>query len=96
MAVSFGALILIKAFNYWKIFNAVLLVGHVVPSDLAWSKSSDDCLKDLRWPSLKSCHDYFSVSLLYDIIHKKIAIKFNDFCSVVSSASYYSTFADNH
>ena len=28
-----------------------------------WSKSSADCIKDLKWPSFKVCHDYFPSGL---------------------------------
>ena len=55
------------------------------PSVFSWTKSSDQCLEQLRWPSLKSRRDYLSVNLLYDIINNKIAVKFSDFCSFVSS-----------
>ena len=48
--------------------------------------SSDQCLNLLGWPSLKLRRGYLSVNLLYDIIiNSKIAIKFSDFCSFVSS-----------
>ena len=57
------------------------------PSMFSWTKSSDQCLEQLRWPSLKSRHDYLSVNLLYDIINNKIAVKFSDFCSFVSSCT---------
>jgi len=52
-----------------------------------WSKLSDQCLDELGWPSLKSRRDYLSVSLLYDIIHNKVAINLNNFCSFVSSCT---------
>jgi len=52
-----------------------------------WTKSSDQCLDELGWPSLKSRCDYLSVGLLYDIIHNKVAINLNNFCSFVSSCT---------
>ena len=36
-----------------------------------WSKSSDDCLNSLRWPSLTDCCNYLSVSTLYDILNNR-------------------------
>ena len=57
------------------------------PSVFLWTKSSDQCLEQLRWPSLKSRRDYLSVNLLYDIINNRIAVKFNDFCSFVTSCT---------
>ena len=62
------------------------------PSISTWTKPSDQCLEELGWPSLKSHHDYLSVSLLYDIIHNKITVKFNDFCSFVYSCTRYHSF----
>ena len=56
------------------------------PSVFSWTKSSDQCLEQLRWPSLKSRRGYLSVNLLYDIINNKIAVKFSDFCSFMSSS----------
>ena len=48
------------------------------PSVFSWTKSYDQCLNLLGWPSLILRHDYLSVNLLYDI-NSKIAIKFSDF-----------------
>jgi len=39
------------------------------PSVFAWTKSSDKCLEELGWPSLKTCCNYISICLLYDIIY---------------------------
>ena len=55
---------------------------------LSWIMSSDDCLRQLEWPSLKLSRDFLSVNLLYDIIFNKIAIKFSDFCSFFSRARW--------
>ena len=39
------------------------------PSTFQWSKSSDECLKELGWPSLKKRHDYACIAMLYSIMH---------------------------
>ena len=54
---------------------------------LSWtmSRSSDDCLRQLEWPSLKLC--FLSVNKLYDIISNEITIKISDFCSFVTSCT---------
>jgi len=57
------------------------------PSVFCWSKSSDQCLHQLGWPSLGLRREYLLVNLLDDIIHNKIAIKLSDFCSFVSSCT---------
>ena len=57
------------------------------PSMLSWTMSSDDCLRQLEWPSLKLRRDFLSVNLLYNIISNKIVIKFSDFCSFASSCT---------
>ena len=46
------------------------------PSVFSWTKSLDQlCLYLLGWPSLSLHRDYLSVTLLYDIINNKIAVK---------------------
>ena len=44
---------------------------------LKWSKSSATCIRELRWPSLKVRRNYFSVWLLYSILHKTTSIDFS-------------------
>ena len=57
------------------------------PSEFSWTKSSDQCLHQLRLPSLKLQCKYLSVNLLYDIIKNKITVKLSDFCSFESSCT---------
>ena len=65
----------------------MLLVGYAVASEIhLFLLSSDQCLDELGWPSLKSRRDYLSVSLLYDI-HNKVTINLKNFCSFVSSCT---------
>ena len=35
-----------------------------------WSKSSADCIRELKWPSLKVRRDYFSTWTLYSILRE--------------------------
>jgi len=44
-----------------------------------WSKSSDDCVSELKWPSLQSRRHFLSLSVLYDIWKGRTAINFNDY-----------------
>ena len=31
------------------------------PSSYCWTKSTDDCLAELKWPSIHQCHVYFTI-----------------------------------
>ena len=48
------------------------------PSSYCWSKSLDDCLKELKWPSIHQCHTYFSICQVHDIFHNRNSISFSD------------------
>ena len=39
------------------------------PSSYCWSKSSDDCLQELKWPCIHQRHIYFSICQLHEILH---------------------------
>ena len=39
------------------------------PSSYCWTKSSDDCLVELKWPSIHQHHVYLSVCQVLDILH---------------------------
>ena len=49
------------------------------PISRKWSKSSDDCLNSLRWPSLTDRRNYLSVSTLYDILNNRTSLSFHDY-----------------
>ena len=49
------------------------------PISRKWSKSSDDCLNSLRWPSLTDRRSYLSVSTLYDILNNRTSLNFHDY-----------------
>ena len=35
----------------------------------SWTKSSDECITELKWPSIHQHHLYFSISQVHDILH---------------------------
>ena len=47
-------------------------------SSYCWSKSSDDCLKELNWPSIHQRHIYFSICQVHDILHNRHCVSFSD------------------
>ena len=58
------------------------------PMQNRWSKSSDDCLHELCWPTLSSRRNYLSVSMIYDILHGRYnSLNFSDYCSFNSSST---------
>ena len=58
------------------------------PMQNRWSKSSDDCLHELYWPTLSSHRNYLSVSMMYDILHGRYnSLNFSDYCSFNSSCT---------
>ena len=46
------------------------------PSNRRWTKSSDDCLNALQWPTLTQRRNYLSVSMLNDIFHERTSLTF--------------------
>ena len=44
-----------------------------------WTKSSDSCLHQLKWPTLHSRRSFSSISLAHDILHNRISIPFNKY-----------------
>ena len=39
------------------------------PCSYSWSKSSDECITELKWPSIHQRHVYFSICQVHDILH---------------------------
>jgi len=64
-----------------------VVAGGIPLSFLGLAKSSDQCLHQLRLPSLRLQCKYLSVNLLYDIIKDKITVKLSEFCSFEFSCS---------
>ena len=52
------------------------------PITLFWSKSSKVCLRELLWPTLQLCRQYFSILTLYDILHKRYPLNFGHCCTL--------------
>ena len=46
----------------------------------AWSKSTNDCLSELCWPTLETRRTYLCICFLYDILHQRYALSFNSYC----------------
>ena len=83
MPVQFGFSIQLRTLTHWSTFSFELLIGLLVasrwnPSSYCWSKSSVDCLKELKWPSIHQHHTYFSICQVYDIFHNRNSISFSD------------------
>ena len=65
------------------------------PGDLFWgdhlwhdrANSSDFCLQELRWPALQARRNYFSVSFVHDILHKRVSLSFEDHFHFSTSCS---------
>ena len=58
------------------------------PMQNGWSKSSDDCLHELHWPTLSSRRNYLSVFMMYDILYGRYnSLNFSDYCSFNSSCT---------
>ena len=49
------------------------------PRSYQWSKSLDDCISELQWPSLQSRRQFLSLSILYDIWKGRTGITFSDY-----------------
>ena len=43
--------------------------GRWNPCSYSWSKSSDECITELKWPSIHQHHVYFSICQVHDILH---------------------------
>ena len=51
------------------------------PTNRTWTKSSEFCLQELKWPSLRQVRrNYVSIiiSFVHDILHKPVSISFKD------------------
>ena len=55
-----------------------------MPSSYTWSKPSDDCLKELQWPSIHQRHTYFSICQVHDIFHSRNSISFSNYFHISS------------
>jgi len=44
------------------------------PNTYKWSKSSEDCCKELHWPFLSARRVYFCLAIMYDMLHQHISL----------------------
>ena len=43
-----------------------------------WSKSSDDCIQELHWPTIKQRHNYYSICHVHDSLLHRNSLHFHD------------------
>ena len=48
------------------------------PLSYYWSKSSDDCMQELHWPTIKQRHKYFSICHVHDSLHHRSSLPFHN------------------
>ena len=53
-------------------------------SSHCWSKSSDVCVRELKWPPIHRRHTYFSICQVHDIFHNRNCIAFSDYFDLSS------------
>ena len=49
------------------------------PLSYCWSKSSDDCMQELHWPTIKQHHKYFSICHVHDSLHHRSSLPFHNY-----------------
>jgi len=58
------------------------------PISKFWTKSSEECISLLQWPSLETRRVFLCVSFLYDILHKRYSsLSFSSFYVFNSSST---------
>ena len=57
------------------------------PRTYKWSKSSEECCTELSWPSLSTRRKHLSLTIIYDILHHHISLKFSNYFTFSSAAS---------
>ena len=55
-------------------FSVELLAGPLIAGGIhicsySWSKSSDECIKEVKWPSIHQHYVYFTICQVRDILH---------------------------
>ena len=70
-------------------YKTMVLAGFVAADyrTYKWSKSSEECCTELSWPSLSTRRKYLSLTIIYDILHHHISLKFSDYFTFSSAAS---------
>ena len=62
------------------------------PTQKCWSKSSDSCLSQLQWPSLRNRQKYFTIYQLHSIFNNHSSIPFNKYLSRSERHSWVNPF----
>ena len=67
---------------FWNPYNVGLPVGLPIvgenPLSYCWNKSSDDCMQELNWPTIKQHHKYFSICHVHDSLHHRSSLPFHN------------------
>ena len=45
-----------------------------IPSSHCWSKSSDECIQALKWPTIQQRHTYFTICCIHDSLHPVLGV----------------------
>ena len=78
---------------FWNLSNSMQHIGFVAIAGLLCrsfrvSHHADTCLQELHWPTLSSCQNYLSVSMMHDILHGRYdSLKISNYCTVNSSCA---------
>ena len=43
-----------------------------------WSKSSDDCIQELHWPTITQCHNHYFICHVHDNLNHRNSLCFHD------------------
>ena len=82
MLVQCGILTPIPMSIFWNPYNVGLPVGLPIvgenPLSYCWNKSSDDCMQELNWPTIKQHHKYFSICHVHDSLHHRSSLPFHN------------------
>ena len=57
------------------------------PFSYCWSKSLDDFLTELKWPSIHQRYTYFSICQVHNIFHSRNFISFSDYFQLTNAST---------
>ena len=49
-----------------------------IPSSHCWSKSSDECIQALKWPTIQQRHNYFTICCIHDSLYHRNSLPFSE------------------
>ena len=82
MPVQFGILILLKNINALESVQrrAARWASNSrwIPSSHCWSKSSDECIQALKWPTIQQRHNYFTICCIHDSLYHRNSLPFSE------------------